>query len=630
MQRIGILFTVFLFLICSPCFAAEAPQNLRIYSGTVDPAPPVDEDPPVVDNPSPYFDQNFQVARGVSRTSGVAPLSVHFTAGFNASSFADRGFHSYDYTWNFGDPNSGNWGTNGILKNLAKGPVAAHVYETPGTYTATLIIRDETGVVDTDSFSITVGDPDVVYIGTNTTCISDESQNDFTGCPAGATRVATNDISRMVNYVGSGKRVLLHRGSSWTSSGVNFPGNSGPTTIGAYGTCNSTDSSGKCSNAPQINVTSGTFCSLDDKQDWRIQDISLIGSATAGSFGGVDDFQRILFLRLNIDGFNTSIGWSHWNDSTIMTIDQIMIVDSTIIRGSGYVAYVGGERIGLLGNTFADSGSSHLVRIWQAYKSVVSNNRLYGANLSNLNGRHALKFTGPDDVHENPEHCTPTRATSCLENYTSFSVVSDNIIGSSGPWPVMISPQSEVADTKISDIIFERNYIVRDYGTCNYNVTRPLHVVGNYISIRNNIIDGSNAGQDFTAITLRNYNYVPNPTGNVVINNTIYRSDSASDVNVGISISSGCRDTVVRNNLVYYANGTPTTILSNSGQNTANSHNFNIAPAFADPDATEPLSRDFKVESGSVVNGGYTVEVLDDFAGKYRQDGYYDVGAHEK
>lgn len=117
-----------------------------------------------------------------SRTSGLAPLAVFFDAGVAASTESSAPFHDLDYTWDFGDPDSGTWGPSGKSKNTDKGPLAAHVYETAGTYTASLTVRDSNGMVGSPTeFTITVTD----FSAANTTCIS--TGTDFTGCPAGAT-----------------------------------------------------------------------------------------------------------------------------------------------------------------------------------------------------------------------------------------------------------------------------------------------------------------------------------------------------------------------------------------------------------------------------------------------------------
>ena len=262
-----------------------------------------------------------------SRTSGVAPLSVHFTAGFSNNTTTTRNFHNLDYTWDFGDPGSGTWGTSGKSKNTAKGPVTTHIFETAGTYTVYLIVKSGTTVVDTGSFKITVQDPDSVYSGINTICVSDTANKDFTGTPAGARLIATDDLSTIVRYATAGSRILLHRGSSWTTNGLSFPNNAGPVTIGAYGTGTGRDSSGIYNNAPLITVKGGSFCKLDNKQDWRITDLHLVNNErTGGPFGGAFNMQRILFQRLRIEGFYVGLGWTHWNDDrNLMTIDQMVI-----------------------------------------------------------------------------------------------------------------------------------------------------------------------------------------------------------------------------------------------------------------------------------------------------------------
>src|SRR3989344_3567013 len=102
-----------------------------------------------------------------SRTSGVAPLAVFFDAvDPTASGVSDLGaarpFHELQYSWDFGDVNSGNWVTDGKPKNKATGAVAAHVFETPGDYNITLTISDGT---QNQSYTqtITVQDPNVVF-----------------------------------------------------------------------------------------------------------------------------------------------------------------------------------------------------------------------------------------------------------------------------------------------------------------------------------------------------------------------------------------------------------------------------------------------------------------------------------
>ncbi len=466
----------------------------------------------------------IEIPRSVSRTSGVAPLSVHFTAGFFSSSTTSRTFHDYEYSWDFGDPESNNWGTTNKSKNSSKGPISVHIYKKPGNYTTTLTIRDDSGLITTDTFEITVTDPDDVYSGSNTICVSTDS--DFSGAPDGAMEVTTSDLSEVMQYVESGKRILFHRGSSWSVANLDFPNNSGPVTIGAYGDGNNPDTLGIYSNAPQITVTDGNFLSLSRKQNWRIMDIHLL--EPTGNFdliGGAYDMQRILFLHMRVDGGKVGLGWSHWNNSsTPLVIDQMVLTESIVSDAKNNGIYVGGERIGLLGNIVKNSKDSHVARVWQGYKGVISHNIFSGASIEETTGRHALKLHGPgasdktaDDIH-NP----PVEGTSNLENRTEFTVISDNIFGSSGPWPVAIGPHSVDSDAEVWDVIFERNRLISDYGVQNpILVSVSLNIWGRFISVRNNIFDGTESGNDYRAIVIHPSPYITT-TGNRIFNNICF------------------------------------------------------------------------------------------------------------
>lgn len=562
-----------------------------------------------------------------SRSSGVAPLSVHFTAGFSASSPTERGFHDNDYSWNFGDSLSGSWGTDNKSKNEAKGPVTAHVFETPGSYTVTLTVRNASGIINIDTFNITVTDPDIVYSGTNTTCICDIANNDFTGCPVGATQVATDDISQIATYAGAGRRILLHRGSSWTSNGVNIPNNTGPMTIGAYGSCSNPDELGICSNAPHITLTEGSFCHLSNKQNWRISDIYFTGSAD-NVIGGAIGMQRILLLRLKVAGFNTPIVLSHWKNNADDLIDQIAFVENDISDANINCVYIGSERIALLGNRLYDAIGSHVLRVWQAYLGVISHNIISGASVESGTGRHALKLHGPSQT------VLAAETGSALDNPTSYVVVSDNVFGTSGPWPVAIGPQDNASDERISDVIFEKNRIHSDYGTQSTTLVQAsIHVWGRYFTLRNNIIDGTGSTSWFEGIVIEQRGIEPTPLGNEVYGNTIYRSDNGTSSQRGIVISAEANSTIARNNLVSFPNSRwAKTLIYDFSPDLVSSNNLlTDTPGLVDPDNTVPLSRDFNLQSNSAAIGaGTTVPVFDDFYGNTRPQGSaYDIGAYE-
>lgn len=585
--------------------------------------------------------RDVEIEPAASRTSGVAPLSVHFTAGFSNSSSTVRDFHNLDYTWNFNDPGSGNWGTTGKSKNTAKSPVTTHIFETPGTYTVNLVIRNGITVIDTESFNIEVLDPDTVYGGTNTTCINNAGDTDFTGAPNGARTVSTNDLSGITQYATAGSRILFKRGSSWTTGGLSFPNNAGPVTLASYGTNGTMNALGIYDNAPLITVTGGSFCNLNNKQDWRITDLHLVNNdKTAGSLGGDYNMQRIILQHLRIEGFSTAIGWSHWNnDSNLMTIDQMVISDCDLKNSQSNVVYIGGERIALLGSIIQNSMDTHVARVWQAYLGVISNNIISGSSLDTDAGRHALKLHGPGYKSSTGvnEYGPPQVGTGLLENRTEFAVVSDNVFGSSGPWPVMITPQDELTNSLISDIIFERNRIITNFGEkSSRNVQIALHLTAWYITVRNNIFDGTGSDNDYAAIEIVSGGSQPAPLCIEVYNNTIYRSDNSTGFSrYGIIVSESATKTVVKNNLISFSGSLiPTAaIINNSTSLIEQSNLLTGSPGFIAPDnsyGSDPYATNFNLNSGSpAINTGTDVPVYEDINNVERPVGIYDIGAYE-
>ena len=99
-----------------------------------------------------------------ARTSGVAPLFVHFDAFTNTSSSAfntaGERFNNLTYKWNFGDIGSETWNAwDGASKNEDWGPNAGHVFENPGTYVVTVVIWDGQGDSDRGTQIITCINP---------------------------------------------------------------------------------------------------------------------------------------------------------------------------------------------------------------------------------------------------------------------------------------------------------------------------------------------------------------------------------------------------------------------------------------------------------------------------------------
>jgi len=569
----------------------------------------------------------------VSRTSGVAPLAVQFQAGYIAGADESARFRDFDYTWDFGDAASGTWGTTGRSKNSAKGAIAAHVFESPGTYEVVLTIRDGGGVVGAESYEITVQDPDVFYAGEKTICVSDTAHGDFTGAPLGALQITTDDLSTITEHAQAGNRILFHRGSSWTTEGLTWPENGGPVTLGAYGEGQSPDALGLFSNAPEISVTgaAGVFLPLDGKQDWRVMDLRIVGAQDAqGAVGGAMEMQRHLFLRLSLSGFDCAMGWSHWNTAALMPIDDMVIASCDISESETNVMYVGAERLAVLGNRVRNARTSHVVRIWQAYRSVVSENVVSGSSLDNTNGRHALKLHGPKE-----SELAPADGNGSLAHRSEFSIVSGNVFGSSGPWPLNLAPQDSGSDERLSDIVFERNRYHQDLGDQSATPLQvALRVAARNATIRNNVIDGTGDGNDFTGIWVGLNGAEPAASGVAVYNNTIFRANNdVGNGRVGIAVGAEATSTVVRNNLISFPGATvPTAMIDDASADLVEDHNLMTETAgFVGATALDPLARDFGLDASSpALDSGAIVPVFEDLEGNPRDDGLIDLGARER
>ncbi len=571
------------------------------------------------------------IPRAASRTSGVAPLSVLFTAGFSNSTETSRDFHDLEYSWDFGDSSSGTWGTTGKSKNTATGPVSSHVFESGGTYSVNLTIRDDSGVIDTDTFTITVSEPDVYFSGSDTTCISDTSNNDFAGCPAGATQVTTDDLSEMANYEGSDRRILLHRGSAWSRSGyIPLSDNTSTFHLGAYGNCQSPNAQGICANAPRINVSgSQELVYVNQTMDWRITDITFTGdSNTASLISAAFDYQRLLVLRVRTTGFRDAISLSHWREDSQDRIAENSIVSSIINEPTGYGTYIGSEKLTYMGNIVSNSRTSHILRVWQSYQGVIAHNHLSGASYSTGGGLHALKFHGPTESQIGSYAAT---GNSGLSTRTKFTVVSNNVFGSSGPLMVTVGPQNGTSNENLSDLLIEKNRFYGSFGTQGAapDVQAGLTISGRYVTARNNVLDGTGAAGGYRGIVIGRQGIESTPLGNRVYNNTIYKGNASAWEDAGISVGTSARDTIVRNNLVSYpASGNQELLTDYSGNAVSDSNLLVNNAGFVDANNSNALSRDFSLQSSSpAINLGTVVPVFDDIRDVMRT-GTYSLGAY--
>lgn len=570
------------------------------------------------------------VSLAPSRTSGVAPLAVFFDAsGTTDAGVTSRPFHDIEYRWDFGDRTLGvlnlsppvggtstwNEGSRATVssRNEATGPVAAHVFETPGTYTITLTAFDGANTATTTT-TITVQDPEVTFSST-TVCVANSAPPvaNTGGCPAGAAVANNADFSAEVaTQLAAGKRrILLKRGDTFsitTNANINV---AGPGLIGAYGP--------GIPPAIQTSLTTNIF-KFNATSDWRVMDLSLNGLATTTSQGitYVTSASKITVLRLTTVNLNYAV-----NQGT----NELAVVDSNFtaapLQSSPVSSYgifsSGGNRQMYMGNILnmgnLTPNVNHNIRVQGGNYVVITN------NTSTVGGADALAYRGN----------------------TQYGVVSDNkFIGAASPTLVAIQPANDTLNEAQQDVIFERNWFVAGSGT---NSELVIKAVG--ITVRNNIFNVTGAAIH-RAITPDYTNQaIPTPAPMTdlvnIYNNTVYDADA--DINFNVveyfsGLTSSCHSDV-KNNLGYSPNSTtPAPVLlqifgncniTGANGTFGNSSDNQIKNTLPFANASPSLPADFSIATGSYAqNTGVTIPVFSDFFRTIRPQGSaIDMGAVE-
>lgn len=610
-----------------------------------------------------------------ARTSGVAPLAVFFDAsGTTDIAITTRPFHDLEYTWSFGDPGSGTWASGaqpGVSsKNSATGPVAAHVFETPGTYTVSLTAFDGTSTAATTT-TITVQNPDTVFAGTNTICIN-ASGSDFTGCPSGAdTSTNSNFVTALSANIAMHKRILFRRGDTFTAATSAAITVTGPGIVGAFGTgvapVVQMTGAETPNNAPILNLSSANTPTI---KDWRIMDLELDGLGKTNSVG-IDthgSIKQVLVLNMNMhdikDGilFNGSmLEYLVANGYPAHTMyDEMAIVDSTISPvvglGDGWRIFAAAIHFSIMGNELGDmvnaAGSgSHVVRIPYISKGVIANNTIARSSL-NL----AIKMHGPywcdadsivgtcDSPNNNAPmplgysyltNTPPIGPYAATSGETEQVVVSDNkIIGAGSPYLVVTGPRDGVNDERVRDIIIERNWF-----QASNSLTQKAVVIHSYeTTARNNICDMT-GGAPWVACfepSLYSSTSAAHPPYDIrIYSNTAYRGNSGSDFSV-VKIDTTSTNVTVQNNLAYAPLSTSTMVVNGTGggglvqsNNSTPAQIKNTFPAWVSANPSSP--ENFSLTAGSYARkAGLAVPVWSDFFRTSRPlNGMIDMGAVE-
>lgn len=319
-----------------------------------------------------------------SRISGPAPLGVFF----DATASTRQGYSDIErlrflgHYFHFGD-SPASWSLTSKSKLIqVGGPLAYHVYETPGTYVARLRVRDPEGNWSDVAVQITVTDPNTVYAGQSTVCIS--RTTDHSGAPAGALLISNATNHPQFEH---SKRYLYHAGQDFRSF------NSGSVDIRA--------GSGGANNQGLTGAQLGRYAAGAKP---IFDQISFDGSVNGGwpTNTAIFDLQcrqvfqvvqkmslHILMLRtdVNLGGGNFDIDLWRYCGIVDCTIDPNYSspgVSAMCMSGRLWESAIAG--------TYMHRAVEHNVRLFQYYKLLAAHNWTTGRALS-------------DTATDQPRHC---------------------------------------------------------------------------------------------------------------------------------------------------------------------------------------------------------------------------------
>jgi len=456
-----------------------------------------------------------------------------------------------------------------------------------GTYTVELVVTDEDGSTDTKTQQIVVTDPDTVFSGINTTCITNGSN--YVGCPAGAGNIFNADFDNAVNtYSGSGKRVLFRRGDTFTADATSDIDFAGIGTIGAFGT----------GAQPIVNtaMASDLFLlasgSAGYLNDWRFLDIDYRVTGGTGDtelFRSDNQVHNILimgntgyrFLRhVGISAGGVEYYASQGADTHINT--NVFIVENDFAHPSSHNLYVAAEGLVVAGNSLDRATGSHILRITYANPLLVNHNYIFGETGATT---HTIKYHSfaADGSDSHYDH-----------NYASSGqfLFADNYIeaGDTNDWSIAFGAQSGGHNEWVIQGIFERNHV-----TSGAETVISLYTNTQDHTVRNNLFDMS-AGQDY-AVTVSLRGLEPTPDNNNWYNNTVHTTANGSGVGSAFAIGTTPTNTRLVNNVFFTADGsgdiylgkTPD-VMSNNNVTAQAGGSSRFLPTVAEIDAGAALS----------------------------------------
>ena len=545
----------------------------------------------------------LNISATVNRTTGFAPLGVIFNASATTSNQTEQPFHDLLYIWNFDDAGSGTFSygrSAGLSQNVAYGPISSHVFQTGGDYDVTLTVFDGKSAKVYNMPTITVTAADAQFPTTATVVCATDGV--FTGKPTGATEVTTSDFDAdVIPLITSGKRVLLKKGQTFTSSAAGtINGTVNTAMLGAWGSGAAPIVTASAAHAV-ISLSAAGACT-----NLVIDGLEITGNTGASAVSIGAPSTQLTVSNGNFHDIKNGIVTSGAGDTN--TQSQTVVFNNIIDNlngGGGNGMFVWLNQFGIIGNSITDSTlAEHCCRIQLGIDGVVSANTM-----------------GPQAADKSVLLLRAIAPGSTESQKSKRVVVSDNSLTSASSWDVAIAPSSDAVVEIIYDVIVERNLLTLNDLTSTVGVV----MCADDATIRNNILIGTNgSATSQTCISCFERGAEGQHVNNNVYNNDFYTG--ASPTARGVWFEATCDNSQAYNNAVWAPTGGASSVgLLDQGSGNTSANNSTYAQLtgtcpFADTTPANPVIGEFN-PANYAIGGGTTKPVYDDFLSARRSYG---------
>lgn len=411
-------------------------------------------------NESPYFLDNLSRYQGLTVTRSYAPMPVFFE-GFKSTPREEI----VKYEWDFGDGSDPFFGFN-----------AAHVYDDPGVYTATLTVTDALGNVAIDTIDVEVlpRDGTTYYVDS----VNGNDSNSGTS-PSEAWRTATHAFLGMNDKrYGPGDSILFRRGQTFeVEVDLVEPGHASTSfgyMFGAFGTGDKPLIQHTGNNSGFLITHFGVGLGHFTMMDLEFNLTSPTGKV-GSLFTVLGDAENILFYRVDIRDFSQAL---MGNGNKLGNASGFFIVECTAVNSTWVQLWGLMSRYALIDSTF-DKSKNHI-----AYLAYVDRGVIHGNTLSRpAFGRTALRVasrTDDFDFATNNVYISDNKLLGWIDPVTGGPQHADGTrynwelvnLAPNGPWP-----------QRMTDVVFEGNIVTN---------AETLITISDYdnLIIRNNLFLG--------------------------------------------------------------------------------------------------------------------------------------------